>query len=71
TRHVIPAAEPPTSCLTSGNAAITCGKTTASELDRASQDPDWALHFAEKVQDTEEESEPAPTEARHFSTSKT
>ncbi|MFF3257366.1 hypothetical protein ACFYWP_41810, partial [Actinacidiphila glaucinigra] len=32
TRHVIPAAEPPTSCLTSGNAAITCGKTTASKV---------------------------------------
>ncbi|MFE9360548.1 YfbM family protein [Streptomyces olivaceoviridis] len=46
-------------------------RVTASELQRAIQDPDWALHFAEDVQDTEERSEPAPTEARRFSTSKT
>ena len=46
-------------------------RITAAELDRAIQDPGWALDFAEEVQDTEEESEPVPTEARHFSTSKT
>ncbi|POX63561.1 DUF1877 domain-containing protein [Streptomyces sp. Ru62] len=46
-------------------------RVTAAELDRAIQDPDWALHFAEDVQDAEERSEPAPTEARHFSVSKT
>jgi hypothetical protein len=46
-------------------------RVTAAELDRAIKDPDWALDFAEEVQDTEEESEPAPAEARHFSTYKT
>ncbi|GHD84829.1 DUF1877 family protein [Streptomyces naganishii] len=46
-------------------------RVTAAELDRAIQDPDWALDFAEGVQDAEEESGPAPTEARRFSTSKT
>lgn len=46
-------------------------RVTAAELDRAVQDPDWALDFAEEVQDAEEESKPAPAEARHFSTYKT
>ncbi|MFE5032861.1 YfbM family protein [Streptomyces sp. NPDC056683] len=46
-------------------------RVTAAELDRAIQDPDWALDFVEEVQDAEEESEPAPAEARHFSTYKT
>ncbi|MDT0468076.1 YfbM family protein [Streptomyces gibsoniae] len=46
-------------------------RVTAAELDRAIQDPDWALDFAEEVQDAEEESEPAPAEARYFSTYKT
>jgi hypothetical protein len=46
-------------------------RVTAAELDRAIQDPDWALDFVEEVQDAEEESGPAPTEARHFSTYKT
>ncbi|MFF8906305.1 YfbM family protein [Streptomyces olivaceoviridis] len=46
-------------------------RVTAAELDRAIQDPAWALDFADEVQDAEEESEPEPTEARHFSTSKT
>ncbi|WP_033321448.1 YfbM family protein [Streptomyces yerevanensis] len=45
-------------------------RVTAAELDRAIQDPDWALDFVEEVQDAEEESEPAPAEARHFSTYK-
>ncbi|MFH9547691.1 YfbM family protein [Streptomyces sp. NPDC017435] len=39
----------------------------APALDRAIQDPDWALDFVEEVQD---ESEPAPAEARQFSTYK-
>ncbi|MFD5122617.1 YfbM family protein [Streptomyces sp. NPDC058385] len=42
-------------------------RVTAAALDRAIQDPDWALDFAEEVQDGEEDTEPAPTEARHFS----
>jgi hypothetical protein len=46
-------------------------RVTAAELDRAIQDPDWALDFVEEVQDAEDESEPAPAEARHFSTYKT
>ncbi|MGW1809093.1 YfbM family protein [Streptomyces sp. NPDC002078] len=46
-------------------------RVTAAELDRAIQDPDWGLNFVEEVQDAEEETEPAPAEARHFSTYKT
>lgn len=46
-------------------------RVTAAELDQALQDPDWALDLAEEVQDAEEQSAPAPAEARHFSTSKT
>ncbi|MFE5211787.1 YfbM family protein [Streptomyces sp. NPDC056600] len=46
-------------------------RVTAAELDRAIQDPDWAFDLTEEVQDAEEESEPAPGEARHFSTYKT
>nr|WP_329182869.1 DUF1877 family protein [Actinacidiphila glaucinigra] len=46
-------------------------RVTAAELDRALQDPDWALDLAGKVQDAEDESEPAPAEARHFRTYKT
>lgn len=45
-------------------------RVTAAELDRAIQEPDWALDFVEEVQDAEEESVPAPAEARHFSTYK-
>lgn len=46
-------------------------RVTAAELDRAVQDPGWALDFAERVGDAEEESEPPPAEARRFSTYKT
>ncbi|MCX3292372.1 DUF1877 family protein [Streptomyces sp. NEAU-H22] len=46
-------------------------RVTAAELDRAIRDPDWALDFVEEVQDAEEETEPAPAKARHFSTYKT
>nr|WP_248297189.1 YfbM family protein [Streptomyces sp. S1D4-11] len=45
-------------------------RVTPAELDRAIQDPDWALDFVEEVQDAEEESEPVPADARHFSTYK-
>ncbi|MGW4147842.1 YfbM family protein [Streptomyces albogriseolus] len=44
-------------------------RVTAAELERAIQDPDWALGFVEEAQDAE--AEPAPAEARHFSTYKT
>ncbi|MER6369755.1 YfbM family protein, partial [Streptomyces mirabilis] len=46
-------------------------RVTAAELDRAIQDPDWALDFVGEVQEAEEKTEPAPAEARHFSTTKT
>lgn len=46
-------------------------RVTAAELERAIQDPDWALDLVEEVQDAEEQSEPTPAEARHFSTYKT
>ncbi|MEW2468528.1 YfbM family protein [Streptomyces sp. NPDC046994] len=45
-------------------------RVTAAELDRVIQDLDWALDFAQEVQDAEEEAELLPAEARHFSTSK-
>jgi hypothetical protein len=43
-------------------------RVTAAELARVIQTPNWALEFVEEVMDTEEESEPAPAEARHLST---
>ncbi|MET7428351.1 YfbM family protein [Streptomyces flaveolus] len=46
-------------------------RLTAAELERTIQDPDWALDFVEGLRDAEEEKEPAPAEARHFSTYKT
>ncbi|MEV3968153.1 YfbM family protein [Streptomyces sp. NPDC050698] len=46
-------------------------RVPAAELDRAIREPDWALDFVEEIQDAEEETEPAPAEARHFSTYKT
>nr|WP_203587959.1 YfbM family protein [Actinospica acidiphila] len=45
-------------------------RVTAAELGRAIREPDWALDLVEDVQDAEEETEPAPAEARHFSTYK-
>ncbi|GGV15596.1 hypothetical protein GCM10010245_26990 [Streptomyces spectabilis] len=45
-------------------------RVTAAELEQAIQDPDWALGFAEEVQDAEEETELASADARHFSTYK-
>lgn len=45
-------------------------RVTADELARAVQDPDWAFDFVEEVRDAEEEVEPGPGEARHFSTYK-
>ncbi|MGW4027478.1 DUF1877 family protein, partial [Streptomyces sp. NPDC005009] len=45
-------------------------RVTAAELDRAIQDPDWALDFVEEGQNAEEETEPAPAEARYFTTYK-
>ncbi|MGV9626477.1 YfbM family protein [Streptomyces sp. NPDC003487] len=46
-------------------------RVTAAELERAIRDPDWALELVEELRDAQEETEPAPAEARHFSTYKT
>ncbi|MGW1888508.1 YfbM family protein [Streptomyces sp. NPDC001970] len=46
-------------------------RVTAAELERAIQDPDWALDLIEETQDAQEQPEPPPAEARHFSTYKT
>jgi hypothetical protein len=43
-------------------------RVTRGELERAVKDPDWALEYAEQVQDTEEEAELSASEARHFRT---
>ncbi|MER5666168.1 YfbM family protein [Streptomyces mirabilis] len=46
-------------------------RVTPAELDRALKDPAWALDLAEEIQDKQDESEPAPSEARHFTTHQT
>jgi hypothetical protein len=46
-------------------------RVTASELERALRDPEWALDFIDETRDAEEESAPSLAEARHFSTYKT
>jgi hypothetical protein len=46
-------------------------RVTKTELDRAIRDPEWALDFVEEIEDAQDESEPSPAEARHFSTYKT
>lgn len=45
-------------------------RVTASELDRAVKEPEWALELAEQVQD-EQEDGLAPKDSKHFSTYKT
>lgn len=45
-------------------------RVTAAELERVTQDPDWASDFVQEVQDAEEEAGSAPAEARLFSTYK-
>ncbi|WP_222723542.1 YfbM family protein [Streptomyces sp. MS191] len=46
-------------------------RVTPAELDRALKDPEWAWELVEEVQDAQEEGEPAPAEARHFTTHQT
>ncbi|MFJ8948289.1 YfbM family protein [Streptomyces sp. NPDC102395] len=46
-------------------------RVTPAELDRALKDLEWALDLAEEIQDAQEEHEPAPNEARHFTTHQT
>ncbi|MEU2432082.1 YfbM family protein [Streptomyces sp. NPDC007861] len=46
-------------------------RVTPAELERALKDPEWAWDLAEELQDTEAEGEPAPAEARHFTTHQT
>ncbi|SDO18146.1 protein of unknown function [Actinacidiphila guanduensis] len=46
-------------------------RVTPEELARAVKNPEWALELADEIQDAQEENEPAPAEARHFTTHKT
>ncbi|MFE5325463.1 YfbM family protein [Embleya sp. NPDC056575] len=46
-------------------------RVTREELNRAVENPDWALEIADKVRDAQEENEPAPADARHFTTHRT
>ncbi|MEU5615232.1 YfbM family protein [Streptomyces sparsogenes] len=46
-------------------------RVTPAELHRALKDPEGALDLAEEIRDAQEESDPAPNEARHFTTHKT
>ncbi|MFB6820619.1 YfbM family protein [Streptomyces virginiae] len=46
-------------------------RLTPTELDRALKDPEWAGDLAEELQDSQAEGEPAPVEARHFTTHRT
>ncbi|MFD9084941.1 YfbM family protein [Streptomyces erythrochromogenes] len=46
-------------------------RVTPAELERALKDPEWALDLADGIQDAQEESEPTPAEARHFTTHQT
>lgn len=46
-------------------------RVTAAELERAIEDPDWALEHIEATQEAEEDSGSSPAETRHFSTYKT
>lgn len=46
-------------------------RVTPEELARARKDPEWALGLVEEIQDAQEEDEPTPAEARHFTTHQT
>ncbi len=46
-------------------------RVTPAELDRALKDPEWAWGLVEEIQDARAEGEPAPAEARHFTTHQT
>ncbi|MEV5352102.1 YfbM family protein [Streptomyces sp. NPDC052693] len=46
-------------------------RVTTAELERAVQDPDWALDLVEKVREAEENTQQAPSETRHYTTDKT
>ncbi|CAG6392327.1 YfbM family protein [Streptomyces cocklensis] len=45
-------------------------RVTAAELARAVDDPDWAADLVERIREAEDDAEPAPSDARHFSTYK-
>src|SRR5215475_1647926 len=45
-------------------------RVTPSELSRAIEDPQWAMDYTEEIQDAQEETEPPPEKAKHFSTYK-
>ena len=46
-------------------------RVTPTQLDRARQDPQWALELAEQIQDAQEEDQPTPGQGRHYSTYQT
>ncbi|WP_454314705.1 YfbM family protein [Streptomyces phaeoluteigriseus] len=46
-------------------------RVTPAELERALTDPEWAWDLVAESQDAQEASEPAPAEARHFTTHQT
>ncbi|MFE6839662.1 YfbM family protein [Streptomyces sp. NPDC057705] len=46
-------------------------RLTPAELARALKDPEWAWDLAVEIQDAQAEGEPAPAEARHFTTHQT
>jgi hypothetical protein len=46
-------------------------RVTPAELSRAIEDSQWALDYAEQIQDAQDENPQPPTEAKHFTTYKT
>ncbi|MGW6414106.1 YfbM family protein [Streptomyces sp. NPDC055055] len=46
-------------------------RVTAAELERALTEPEWALEFAEAIQDAQDDDQTAAFEARHFTTHQT
>jgi hypothetical protein len=46
-------------------------RVTPAELSRAIEDPDWALEYADQVQDAQNENQRSLAEAKHFTTYKT
>ncbi|MFE7565257.1 YfbM family protein [Kitasatospora sp. NPDC057500] len=46
-------------------------RVTPEELARSVADPEWAQELADEIQDAQEENEPPPAEARHFTTHQT
>jgi hypothetical protein len=45
-------------------------RVTQAELEKAINDPEWALEFVDGIQDAEEEADLPPADARHLTTHK-